>query len=72
MRILVLNGNPGIENEDFDSYLSGLSHSLIRDRNEVEILNLREKKIRSCSGCWNCWVKNPGFPFSTKILILNI
>ena len=60
MRILILNGNPGTENEDFDTYLSGLSQSLVRDRNEVEIIHLRDKKILSCSGCWNCWVKNPG------------
>ncbi len=60
MKILILNGNPDQENEDFDHYLTGLSKTLQRDRNEVEIVMLRDKRIISCSGCWNCWVKTPG------------
>lgn len=60
MKILILNGNSSPENEDFDQYLSGLSKTLQRDRNEVEIIILRDKKITSCTGCWSCWVKTPG------------
>ena len=27
---------------------------------EVEVVNLREKKIRYCIGCFTCWTKTPG------------
>ena len=27
---------------------------------EVEVINLKEKKIKYCSGCFTCWTKTPG------------
>jgi hypothetical protein len=27
---------------------------------EVEVVNLREKKIKNCIGCFTCWTKTPG------------
>jgi multimeric flavodoxin WrbA len=27
---------------------------------EVEVINLREKKIKNCTGCFTCWTKTPG------------
>jgi multimeric flavodoxin WrbA/putative sterol carrier protein len=27
---------------------------------EVEVANLREKKIKNCIGCFSCWTKTPG------------
>jgi multimeric flavodoxin WrbA len=27
---------------------------------EVEVVNLREKKIKKCIGCFTCWTKTPG------------
>lgn len=27
---------------------------------EVEVVNLRDKRIRNCRGCFNCWTKTPG------------
>lgn len=27
---------------------------------EVEVINLREKEIKMCTGCYSCWVKTPG------------
>jgi multimeric flavodoxin WrbA len=27
---------------------------------EVEVVNLREKKVKNCIGCFTCWTKTPG------------
>ena len=27
---------------------------------EIEVVNLKDKKIRVCSGCYTCWTKTPG------------
>ena len=27
---------------------------------EVEVVNLREKRIKHCIGCFTCWTKTPG------------
>jgi multimeric flavodoxin WrbA len=27
---------------------------------EFEIVNLREKKVKNCIGCFTCWSKTPG------------
>ena len=60
MKILILNGNPKKENKDFDQYLNLLMDELSQDRNQVTFINIRDKKILHCKGCWNCWVKTPG------------
>ena len=27
---------------------------------EVDVVNLRDKKIKYCTGCYTCWTKTPG------------
>jgi multimeric flavodoxin WrbA len=40
----------------------------IRDAGaEVEVVELRKKTIRNCSGCFTCWTKTPGFAFTKTI-----
>lgn len=58
MKITVLNGNP--DPSPFDAYLAQVKSSLERDGNSVTQLNLRNLKLRYCTGCWGCWVKTPG------------
>jgi len=69
MKILILNGNPDEKNQRFDKYIQEILHGLSEDRNKAEVIMLREKKIIHCTGCWDCWVKNPGecsFPDDTR------
>lgn len=61
MQILAVNSSPrtGIESKTelmLDHLVAGM-----RDAGAaVEIVNLREKKINHCIGCFTCWTKTPG------------
>lgn len=60
MKILILNGNTDRETEKFDRPLELLVAGLREERHECIYIRLREKRIIQCTGCWDCWVKNPG------------
>ena len=55
MKILVLNGSPKKESDTFrltQAFLKGLN----RDQNhEIKVINVIEKKIAPCRGCFGCW-----------------
>ena len=61
MKILVLNSSPrtGIESKT-EMMLSHLVEGMREAGGDVEVINLREKKINYCAGCFNCWTKTPG------------
>jgi len=59
MKITILNGNPDSEKKDFEKHVNSLSN-LISEKNQVEVLNLRDFNIKYCTGCWSCWVKTCG------------
>lgn len=63
MKIALLNGNPDEKNHAFEAYLTGLSEQL-NQNHEVNRIQLRDKKISYCIGCWSCWVKTPGTCFA--------
>lgn len=58
MEITILNGNP--EPSAFDEYLAQLKSDLESQRHAVTQLDLRNKALRYCIGCWGCWTKTPG------------
>jgi multimeric flavodoxin WrbA len=58
--ITILNGNSIPNNRIFDDYLKGLAATLEMQSHFVTQINLAEKEIKQCMGCWNCWVKTPG------------
>jgi len=58
MSILVLNG---LGEKDISYNI--ISQKIIEgfdDESDLEIINLREKKIAPCQGCFGCWLKTPG------------
>ena len=60
MKILVLNGSPKQKSDTFrmaDAFLKGLNRS---QENEVHIVNVIEKNIAPCRGCFGCWQKQDG------------
>jgi multimeric flavodoxin WrbA len=61
MKVLALNSSPRSER---DSYTVMMLNPLIDGMREagadVEAVNLREKSIRNCVGCFTCWTKTPG------------
>ena len=61
MKVLVLNGSPKKKSDTLrmtESFLKGLNKA---QEHEVQIINVIEKKIAPCRGCFGCWqVKKDG------------
>ena len=61
MRILALNSSPRSGGQSkTELMLNRLVQGMCDAGAEVEVVNLREKKIRNCIGCFTCWSKTPG------------
>lgn len=61
MKVLALNSGP---RSDAESYTIMMLNHLVDGMRgtgaDVEVIHLREKKIRNCIGCFTCWTKTPG------------
>ena len=60
MRILVLNGSRKKKSDTFrltDAFLKGLNRG---GEHEVHIVNVIDKKIAPCHGCFSCWQREDG------------
>ena len=60
MRILVLNGSPKKVSDTFrmtEAFLKGLNRE---NKHEVTVINVIEKNIAPCRGCFGCWEKGDG------------
>ncbi len=60
MKLLILDGDPAGMDMKLQAYLNRLTGMLNNERHSVTRLNLREMTVRSCSGCFNCWLRTPG------------
>ncbi len=58
MHCLILNGNP--EPGSFDGYLDSFAEGLAEAGADARTVTLRDLKLRTCTGCWDCWWKTPG------------
>lgn len=61
MKVLAINSSPRPEGQSKTALL--LEHLVkgMRDAGaEVEVVDLRRKKIKLCTGCYSCWTKTPG------------
>ena len=60
MKILVLNGSPKRKSDTFrltDAFLTGMNR---KEQHEMNIINVIEKKIAPCRGCFGCWQRGNG------------
>ncbi|MCR5684777.1 MAG: flavodoxin family protein [Lachnospiraceae bacterium] len=60
MKILVLNGSPKKKSDTFrltDAFLKGLNYD---NKHEVTVVDVIDKKIAPCRGCFDCWQKMDG------------
>ncbi len=60
MKVLVLNGSPKKQSDTFrltESFLRGLNK---KERHEVTIIDVIDKNIAPCRGCFGCWAKMDG------------
>ena len=61
MRILAVNSSPRSgANSNTELLLNHLVKGMREAGAEVDSVNLREKTIRPCLGCFTCWTKTPG------------
>ncbi|MCX6007320.1 MAG: NAD(P)H-dependent oxidoreductase [Chloroflexi bacterium] len=61
MKILALNSSPrGAGQSKTELLLTHFVKGLQKAGAEVEVVNLRQKKINYCTGCYTCWTKTPG------------
>ena len=60
MRILVLNGSPKKKSDTFrltEAFLKGMN---AEQKHDVDVINVIEKNIGPCRGCFGCWSKMDG------------
>ncbi len=61
MKALALNSSPrGGGQSKTEIMLTALVKGMRDAGAEVEVINLREKTVKYCSGCYSCWTKTPG------------
>ena len=61
MRILAVNSSPRSGGRSkTELMLNHLVEGMQEAGAKVEIVNLREKEIKNCIGCFTCWTKTPG------------
>ena len=60
MKILVLNGSPKKKSDTFrltEAFLKGMNRN---QEHEVHVINVIDKKIAPCRGCFGCWQRMDG------------
>jgi len=61
MKVLALNSSPrGKDQSKTELLLDSLVEGMRSASADVEVVNLRAKKIKYCIGCYTCWTKTPG------------
>jgi multimeric flavodoxin WrbA len=61
MQVIAINSSPRADGQSMTGMMLGhLVEGMKEAGAEVETINLREKKIKSCIGCFTCWTKTPG------------
>ena len=61
MKIMALNSSPRSDGESkTELMLNALVEGMREAGAVVDVVALRDKKIRNCVGCFSCWTKHPG------------
>nr|ABY56077.1 multimeric flavodoxin WrbA [uncultured bacterium pFosPlaG] len=61
MKVLALNASPRKQGQSkTELMLNNLVKGMREAGADVEVINLRDKQIENCKGCFFCWTKTPG------------
>jgi len=59
-KIVILNGDNKAIQTPLNEFLMQFEKSLSESRVEVKSFILRDKNVKQCVGCFDCWLKTPG------------
>ena len=61
MRVIAINSSPRAgDRSKTEIMLNHLVEGMRGAGGDVDIVNLRQKRIKNCIGCFTCWTKTPG------------
>lgn len=62
MKVMAINSSPraGKGESKTELLLDPLVEGMRQAGAQVDVVNLRDKKVRFCQGCFTCWTKTPG------------
>jgi len=61
MKVMAVNSSARVGGESKTEWvLNHLVEGMVSAGAKVDVVNLRDKKIKYCSGCFSCWTKSPG------------
>lgn len=59
-KIVILNGENDSAESPINEYLFGLENLLRKEGIDVKSFVIRDKNVKQCVGCFDCWLKTPG------------
>jgi multimeric flavodoxin WrbA len=60
MKIVAFNGSPKGSHSNTNTMIHALLEGFVTHENSVETIQLADKSIKYCKGCYSCWSKTPG------------
>jgi len=60
MKVLALNGSPRAERSSTYHILKPFLKGMQSAGAETEVIHIQKLKLKSCLGCYTCWLKTPG------------
>jgi multimeric flavodoxin WrbA len=59
-KIVILNGENKASRSPLNEFIDQFEKSLFEDGMEVRSFLIRDKEVKQCVGCFDCWLKTPG------------
>jgi len=60
MKVLALNGSPRAERSSTYHILKPFLNGMQSAGAETEVIHIQKLKLKSCLGCYTCWLRTPG------------
>jgi multimeric flavodoxin WrbA/putative sterol carrier protein len=64
--VIIINASPRSDNGYTEQFVSRFAEGLKNAGSNVEKIYLSKLRIKTCTGCWRCWIKENGCVFDGK------
>jgi multimeric flavodoxin WrbA/putative sterol carrier protein len=61
--VIIINASPRSDNGYTEQFVSCFAEGVKDAGANVEVVHLAKLKIKTCTGCWHCWMKEKGCVF---------